>query len=85
MPEILGDAAIWVDPLSVESIAEGVGTALLDKKARSAAIAKGLLRVEEFSWEKMSSETVNVYRAAANCPFVTTVAPGLATARVERE
>jgi glycosyltransferase involved in cell wall biosynthesis len=67
MPEVLGDAAIWVNPLSVESIAEGIATALLDKDARSRAIAKGLSRAEQFTWEKMASETVKVYREAAGC------------------
>jgi glycosyltransferase involved in cell wall biosynthesis len=64
LPEVLGDAPIWVNPLSVESIAEGIGNALLDKKARISAIAKGLTRVERFSWEKMALETVKVYREA---------------------
>ena len=58
---------LWVNPLSVESIAEGVATALLDKNARNRTIAKGLSRAEQFSWEKMASETVNVYREAAGC------------------
>jgi glycosyltransferase involved in cell wall biosynthesis len=69
LPEVLGDAAIWVNPLSVESISEGVATALLEKNARNRAIAKGLSRAEQFSWEKMASETVNVYREAAGCPM----------------
>jgi glycosyltransferase involved in cell wall biosynthesis len=68
LPEVLGDAAIWVNPLSVESIAEGVATALLDKKARGGAITKGLSRVQQFSWEKMASETVNVYHEVAAFP-----------------
>ncbi len=69
LPEVLGDAAIWVDPLSVDSIAEGIATALLDMKARSMAIAKGLSRVDQFSWEKMAEDTVSVYREAAGCPM----------------
>jgi glycosyltransferase involved in cell wall biosynthesis len=67
MPDVLGDAPIWVDPFSVESIAEGIATALLDKDARSGAITRGLSRAEQFTWEKMASETVKVYREAANC------------------
>jgi glycosyltransferase involved in cell wall biosynthesis len=67
LPEVLGDAAIWVNPLSVESIAEGIATALLDKTVRNRAIVKGLLRAEQFSWEKFASETVSVYREAAGC------------------
>lgn len=65
MPEVLGDAAIWVNPLSVESIAEGITTGLLDKNARSSMAAKGLSRAEQFSWENMASKTVKVYREAA--------------------
>jgi glycosyltransferase involved in cell wall biosynthesis len=74
LPEVLGDAPIWVDPLSVESIAEGVGTALLDKNVRSRAIAKGLSRGEQFSWANMASETVNVYREVAGSPMMRSTA-----------
>jgi glycosyltransferase involved in cell wall biosynthesis len=65
LPEVLGDAAIWVDPQSVESIAAGLRSALEDEKVRSRAIAKGLSRAEQFSWEKMALETVKVYREVA--------------------
>jgi alpha-1,3-rhamnosyl/mannosyltransferase len=65
MPEVLGDAPVWVDPLSVESIAAGIAAALLDENARNMAIAKGLSRAQKYSWEKMASETINVYHEAA--------------------
>jgi glycosyltransferase involved in cell wall biosynthesis len=68
LPEVLGDAAIWVNPLSVESIADGIATGLLDETARKLAIAKGLSRAQHFSWEKMALETVSVYRAVAGHP-----------------
>ncbi|MFC2165940.1 glycosyltransferase family 4 protein [Acidobacteriota bacterium] len=61
MPEILGDAAIWVDPFSVDSIAEGIRKALVDKDDTSKMIKRGLLRVKDFSWEKMTRETLRVY------------------------
>ena len=64
MPEVLGDAAIWVDPLSVESIAEGISTGLFDQNVRNRARARGLSRAEQFSWEKMALETMKVYREA---------------------
>jgi glycosyltransferase involved in cell wall biosynthesis len=67
IPEILGDAPIWVNPMSVESIAQGMATALLDKTARDNAIARGTLRAKQFSWEKMASDTARVYREAAHC------------------
>ena len=65
LPEVLGNAAIWVNPLSVESISEGVAIALLNKEARSHAIAAGFSRAAQFSWEKMAGETLNVYHEAA--------------------
>ncbi len=67
MPEVLGDAAIWVNPMSVESIAQGIATALLDKNARDSAIAKGLIRADQFSWQKMALETIQAYRKTVNC------------------
>jgi glycosyltransferase involved in cell wall biosynthesis len=62
LPEVLGDAAIWVDPLSAESIAKGIYTGLLDMSVRNMAIANGLRRAEHFSWKKMAIETIKVYR-----------------------
>jgi glycosyltransferase involved in cell wall biosynthesis len=70
LPEVLGDAAIWVDPLSIESIADGIATGLLDETAKRLAIAKGLSRAQHFSWEKMALETVSVYRAVAGHPHL---------------
>lgn len=64
MPEVLGDAAIWVDPLSVESIAEGISVGLFDQDVRNGAITRGLSRAEQFSWEKMALGTMKVYREA---------------------
>ncbi len=67
IPEVLGDAAIWVDPLKVESIAEGISKALLNTNARNNAVAKGFVKAADFSWKKMALETINVYREAAGC------------------
>lgn len=67
LPEVLGDAAIWVDPRCVDSIAKGIATALLDKNARNEAIAKGVSRAEQYSWEKSAAETAKLYREVAGC------------------
>jgi len=61
MPEVAGDAAVLVDPYSVESIAEGIKDAL---ENREGLIQKGLKRVKEFSWEKTARETLEVYKEA---------------------
>lgn len=64
LPEVLGNAAIWVDPLSVESMAEGISTGLLNPTVREQAIARGLSRAEYFNWQNMTQRTVRVYQDA---------------------
>lgn len=62
MPEVAGDAAVLVDPYSVESIAEGVKSALRRKET---LIKLGLERIKEFSWEKTAKQTLRVYEESA--------------------
>lgn len=63
MPEVAGDAAVLVDPYDVNSIVEGIKTALNQPKT---LIAKGIARVKQFSWQKTAGETLNVYNEARN-------------------
>ena len=51
MPEVAGDAAILVDPLSAESIAGGIRLLVEESFARSLS-RKGLERSQDFSWER---------------------------------
>lgn len=59
MPEVAGEAAILVDPMSVESIAEGIKKAL---KNRQDLIEEGYRQAKKFSWEKCARETLEVYK-----------------------
>lgn len=59
MPEIAGDAAILIDPDSIESIANGIRQALIN---RDNLIGKGNLRVKDFNWETTARKTLEVYR-----------------------
>lgn len=65
LPEVAGDAAILVDPSSVESIATGMRSALTDPVASSARSARGLAQAREFTWERTAALTAEVYRAVA--------------------
>jgi len=58
MPEVAGEAAVLINPLSVESITEGIKIAL---KNRRDLIKKGYDQVKKFSWEKCAQETLKVY------------------------
>jgi len=61
LPEVAGDAAILVNPLSVDSIAEGIKKVILDKKGYNNLIARGGERLKLFSWEKTAEQTIEVY------------------------
>lgn len=61
IPEILGDAAVLVDPLSVDSIAGGMEKLLTNCGYYDKQVQKGRDRVKLFSWENMAKEVVEVY------------------------
>ncbi|WP_460612317.1 glycosyltransferase family 4 protein [Hymenobacter seoulensis] len=50
MPEVAGNAARLVDPLSVESIAEGLAHVYASEPYRSELMMRGLHNVKRFSW-----------------------------------
>lgn len=52
MPEVAKDAAVLVDPFSVESIADGMIRIHKDEHFRNALIEKGRKRRLDFSWDK---------------------------------
>lgn len=62
LPEVVGDAAAMVDPLSVESIAEGL-RGLMTSESRRAELARlGLARAAQFTWRRCVERTVDVYQ-----------------------
>ncbi|HEC63882.1 MAG TPA: glycosyltransferase family 1 protein [bacterium] len=60
IPEVAGDAAILVDPYSVDEIAAAIIKLHENKKLRTDLVKKGLRRLKKFSWEKTAKETLNV-------------------------
>ncbi len=60
MKEVAEEAACFVDPLNVESIAHGMAQ-MTDKGLRSSLIEKGLKRGQFFQWEKSASKVYEVY------------------------
>ncbi len=55
MPEIAGEAALLVDPWSVDAIASGLETLLSDEGLRTELSMRGRTRAAEFSWERSAS------------------------------
>ncbi|MCQ9203205.1 MAG: glycosyltransferase family 4 protein [Prochlorococcus marinus CUG1436] len=60
--EVVSDAGIYFDPYSVESISETIKSILEDDSLRKELIKKGEKRIKNFSWEKCSLETFNLYK-----------------------
>ncbi len=60
LPEVAGDAAVQVDPLDVESIAQGILRLVEEPQLREQYIRKGLERVKEFTWERTAREPLAV-------------------------
>jgi glycosyltransferase involved in cell wall biosynthesis len=58
MPEVAGDAAVLVDPFSVEAIAGGIARVLGDPAERERLIAAGRRRPAAFTWERCAEQTL---------------------------
>jgi glycosyltransferase involved in cell wall biosynthesis len=65
LPEVAGDAAILVDPTSVEQLADALARVLSDERERERLGAAGRARAGGFSWERTARETLDVYRSLA--------------------
>jgi len=63
--ELVGDAAVLLDPLDVEGMAQAAGELLQDRRMRQAVGGRGLERAATFSWERTARATLRVYREAA--------------------
>ena len=60
LPEVCGDAAILVDPLNTEALADAVSRLRTDSQLRAALIERGFRRAATFSWESTARATVAV-------------------------
>lgn len=63
IPEVVGDAALQVNPLSVDEIAEGINLLLSDTELRTEFKNRGLERAKKFSWDKAAKQTLNVFES----------------------
>jgi glycosyltransferase involved in cell wall biosynthesis len=65
IPEVVGDAAVLVDPLDAGGFAESIHRVISDNKLRTELIDKGKRRAQIFSPEKMAADHVRVFNEAA--------------------
>lgn len=61
LPEVAGDAALQVDPLSVDEIASGLRRITLDADLRRTLIARGWQQAQRFTWSACADVALKVF------------------------
>ena len=64
LPEVVGDAAIMVDPYDVDALTNAMREVLTNNGLRKVMVEEGLKQAKKFSWEKTAQETQAVYEKA---------------------
>jgi glycosyltransferase involved in cell wall biosynthesis len=64
LPEVVGDAAVLVNPDNVFDIARGIREVLEDDALRGRMVQDGLRQVSRFSWGRTAGQVLEVYREA---------------------
>lgn len=65
IPEVVGDAALLVNPREVGEIAAALQQVLGSQELRADLRSRGLQQAAKFSWEKAALRTLEVYRGVA--------------------
>jgi glycosyltransferase involved in cell wall biosynthesis len=65
LPEVVGDAAVLVDPYSPQAIADGILKVLQSAHLRADMRQRGFARVKAYSWERSVARVREVYGEVA--------------------
>ena len=65
IPEVVGEAAIMVDPYNITGIANAMEQVLTNQELQNDLIKKGLEQARRFSWEKTAKEYLEVFGSFA--------------------
>ncbi len=66
LPEVAGDAAILVNPESVDEITDAMFHVVSNDTVRDCLIGKGLIRARQMTWQQTAEKTLDVYRNVIN-------------------
>ncbi|MCI0711461.1 MAG: glycosyltransferase family 4 protein [Chloroflexi bacterium] len=61
LPELAGDAALLVDPLDVDAIAQGIDHLVNGAALRKTLVERGKQQVKKFTWENTARQTLQVF------------------------
>jgi glycosyltransferase involved in cell wall biosynthesis len=66
LPEIAGDAAIFVKPNDVDGLCNAIGKVLSTPGLSISMREKSLKQAAKFSWENTAKQTIEVYKSIIN-------------------
>lgn len=64
IPEVVGDAALLINPFDTEELKDGMEKLLEDEKLSQELSEKGYARSKEFTWDRTAAKTLNIYEEA---------------------
>lgn len=65
-PEVVGDAALLVDPYDIEQMTDALERLLDDRELREDLVRRGFERVRRYSWEATARATLELYTKILN-------------------
>jgi glycosyltransferase involved in cell wall biosynthesis len=65
MPEVAGDAALFIDPRDTSGMVRAIETIVHDSQLRRDLVEKGVCRAAGFTWDKTAKQTLEVFRQVA--------------------
>ncbi len=61
LPELIGDAGIKISPHKKDQWVQSINKLLANEEYRQELVAKSLVQLKKFSWDKCAKETIKVY------------------------
>lgn len=62
LPEVVGSAAILVDPYNSTQISQALNMLISDKNLQNSLISKGIARAGQYSWQRTAREYLNLFK-----------------------
>lgn len=66
LPELGGDAALLVDPLSMDAIADGIAKLISQADLRATLTQRGYQQVAQFTWARAAAQTLHTLERAGS-------------------
>ena len=68
LPEVAGEAAVYINPMDVSHIAAGILKLTKDVALRGDLKKKAVSQARKFSWEKSAKQVLNIYEKVMSLP-----------------